>query len=61
MKRIVDEMHLEAKEKTRLVLDNFKIHDASAFFETFIPEEAKRHWDWFEFIFTPKSGSWLNR
>ena len=41
-------------------MDNFKTHDASAFYETFIPEEAKRLRDRFEFIFTPKHGSWLN-
>jgi hypothetical protein len=41
-------------------MDNFKTHDASAFYETFAPEEAKRIRDRFEFIFTPKHGSWLN-
>jgi transposase len=59
MKRIADEMHPTAK-KIRLVMDNFKTHDASAFYETFVPEEAKRLWDRFEFVFTPKHGSWLN-
>jgi len=59
MKRIADEMHPNAK-KIKLVMDNFKTHDASAFYETFVPEEAKRLWDRFEFIFTPKHGSWLN-
>ncbi len=41
-------------------MDNFKAHAASAFHETFEPTEAKRIWDRFEFIFTPKHGSWLN-
>ena len=59
MKRIADEMHPTAK-KIRLVMDNFKTHDASAFYETFLPEDAKRLWDKFEFIFTPKHCSWLN-
>jgi hypothetical protein len=59
MKRIADEMHPMAK-KIRLVMDNFKTHSASAFYETFVPEEAKRLCDRFEFIFTPKHGSWLN-
>jgi len=58
-KRIANEMYPEAK-KIRLVMDNFKTHNASAFYETFEPEEAKRLWDRFEFIFTPKHGSWLN-
>jgi hypothetical protein len=41
-------------------MDNFKTLDASAFYETFVPEEANYLWDRFEFIFTPKHGSWLN-
>ena len=59
MKRIANEMYPKAK-KIRLVMDNFKTHDASAFYEVFEPEEAKQLWDRFEFIFTPKHGSWLN-
>ena len=41
-------------------MDNYNTHTASAFYETFRPKEAKRLWDRFEFIFTPKHGSWLN-
>lgn len=41
-------------------MDNFKTHDASAFFETFVPEEAKQRRNRIGFIFTPKLGSWLN-
>ena len=41
-------------------MDNFKTHTASAFYETFEPQEAKRLWDRLEFIYTPKHGSWLN-
>jgi len=59
VKRIADEMYPQAK-KIRLVMDNFKTHDASAFYETFVPEEAKPLRDRFEFVFTPKHGSWLN-
>ncbi|PIQ28424.1 MAG: hypothetical protein COW63_14835 [Bacteroidetes bacterium CG18_big_fil_WC_8_21_14_2_50_41_14] len=59
MKRIADEMCPEPK-KIRLVMYNFKTHNASAFYETFEPEEAKRLWDRSEFIFTPKHGSWLS-
>ena len=29
-------------------------------YETFEPQEAKRIWDRFEFVYTPKHGSWLN-
>ena len=59
VKRITDEQYPDAKRIT-LVMDNFKTHAASAFYETFEPEEAKSTWDRFEFIYTPKHGSWLN-
>ena len=36
----------------------FKTVSASTFYETFEPEEAKRRWDRFEFVFTPKHDSW---
>lgn len=59
IKGIADKKYPQAKKIT-LVMDNFKTHAASAFYETFEPEEAKKLWDRFEFIFTPKHGSWLN-
>jgi len=59
IKKIADDQYPDAKRIT-LVMDNFKTHDPSAFYETFEPEEAKRLWDRFEFVFTPKHGSWLN-
>ena len=59
IKRIAEEQYPFAKKIT-LVMDNFKTHTASAFYETFEPEEAKKLWDRFEFVFTPKHGSWLN-
>ena len=37
-----------------------KTHSPGAFYETFKPIEAKRIWDRFEFVYTPKHGSWLN-
>ena len=57
--RIADEL-CPAAEKITLVMDNFKTHSPSALYETFEPEEAKRIWDRFDFVFTPKHGSWLN-
>lgn len=59
IKRIADELYPNA-EKITLVMDNFKTHSASSLYEAFAPEEAKRIWDRFEFVFTPKHGSWLN-
>ena len=41
-------------------MDNLNTHKPSALYETFLPQEAKRIWDRFEFIYTPKHGSWLN-
>ena len=58
IKRIAEEMYPQAK-KIRLVMDNYNTHNASALYETFVPEEAKRLRDRFEFIFTPKHGSWF--
>ena len=59
VKRIADEMYPNAKKIT-LVMDNFKTHSIGAFYEAFEPVEAKRLIDRFEFVFTPKHGSWLN-
>lgn len=59
IKRIADEMHPDAKRIT-LVMDNLKTHSPSALYETYEPAEAKRLWDRFEFVYTPKHGSWLN-
>ena len=52
--------YYSAAEKITLIMDNFKTHVAAAFYDTFEPKEAKRLWDRFEFIYTPKHGSWLN-
>ena len=47
-------------EKITLVMDNLNTHKPSSLYETFPPQEAKDLWDRFEFIYTPKHGSWLN-
>lgn len=59
MKSLSDKQYPKAKKIT-IVMDNFQTHSASSFYETFEPKEAKRLWDRFEFIYTPKHGSWLN-
>lgn len=59
IKKIADEWYSNAKKIT-LVMDNLATHKPSALYETFKPEEAKRIWDRFEFVYTPKHGSWLN-
>jgi hypothetical protein len=59
IKEIADVQYPKAK-RIMLVMDNYNTHSASAFYETFRPKEAKRLWDRFEFVYTPKHGSWLN-
>lgn len=41
-------------------MDNLATHKPSALYEAYEPQEAKRIWDRFEFVYTPKHGSWLN-
>ena len=58
-KEIADEYFPDA-QKIRLVMDNLSTHKAGALYEAFEPHEAKRILDRFEFVHTPKHGSWLN-
>ena len=46
--------------KITLVMDNLNTHRPGALYEAFAPAQAKALWDRFEFIYTPKHGSWLN-
>ena len=47
-------------KKITLVMDNLNTHRPGALYEAFPPAQAKALWDRFEFLFTPKHGSWLN-
>ena len=47
-------------ERITLVMDNLNTHTPGSLYETYAPEIAKAIWDRFEFVFTPKHGSWLN-
>jgi len=47
-------------ESITLVMDNLSTHKPGSLYEAFSPEEAKKLWDRFDFVFTPKHGSWLN-
>ena len=50
-----------AAKKITLVMDNLNTHRPGALYERFTPAaRAKALWDRFEFVFTPKYGSWLN-
>ncbi len=46
--------------KITLVMDNLNTHNPGSLYETFEPEKAKAIWDRFDFVYTPKHGSWLN-
>lgn len=50
----------ENAEIITLVMDNLNTHTPGSFYETFQPNKAKALWDRFEFVYTPKHGSWLN-
>lgn len=57
--RDISDMYSDAEQIT-LVMDNLKTHTLGALYEIFSPEEARTLRDRFEFIYTPKHGSWLN-
>ena len=50
----------ETAEQITLVMDNLNTHAPGSLYETFQPDKAKAIWDRFEFVYTPKHGSWLN-
>ena len=50
----------ESAEKITLVMDNLNTHVPGSLYEAFAPDKAKALWDRFEFVYTPKHGSWLN-
>lgn len=41
-------------------MDNLNTHIPGSLYETFPPQKAKALWDRFDFVYTPKHGSWLN-
>lgn len=50
----------KSADKITLVMDNLNTHTPGSLYETFPPDKAKALWDKFEFVYTPKHGSWLN-
>ena len=50
----------ESAEKITLVMDNLNTHNPGALYESFPPDKAKALWNRFQFVYTPKHGSWLN-
>lgn len=59
VKQISDEYYRSA-DRITLVMDNLNTHQPGSLYEVFKPAEAKRILDRFEFVYTPKHGSWLN-
>lgn len=47
-------------KRLRIVLDNLNTHGYASFYETFDAQTAAKLTEKIEFIFTPKSASWLN-
>jgi len=50
----------ERANKITLVMDNLNTHVPGSLYEAFPPVKAKAILDRFEFVYTPKHGSWLN-
>ena len=50
----------EGAERITLVMDNLNTHIPGSFYETFPPDKAKALRNRFDFVYTPKHGSWLN-
>jgi hypothetical protein len=50
----------EHAERITLVMDNLNTHTPGSLYEAFTPSKAKKLLERFEFIYTPKHGSWLN-
>ncbi len=57
--RDIAERYADA-ERVTPVMDNLNTHRPGAVHETFAPAEAKALRDRFEFVYTPRHGSWLN-
>lgn len=58
--RELADVHYRDAVRIRLVMDNLNTHSAGALYEVFPAHEAKRLAERFDFIYTPKHGSWLN-
>lgn len=59
IRSIADNYYKDA-EKITLVMDNLNTHQPGSLYEVFEPKEARRLCSRFNFVYTPKHGSWLN-
>ena len=58
--RDLADVHFPQAEKIVIVQDQLNTHSPAGLYQVFVPMEAKRILDRFEFHSTPKHGSWLN-
>jgi len=56
----LSDIHFAAAEKIVMTQDNLNTHAQASLYEAFEPAEARRLVERFEWIYTPKHGSWLN-
>ena len=58
--RDLSDVHFPKVDKITLVLDNLNAHKVASLYKAFLPAEAHRIAERFEWHFTPEHGSWLN-
>jgi len=58
--KTLSDVHFPGADKITLVQDNLNIHAKASLYKAFAPKEARRLARRFEWIYTPKHGSWLN-
>lgn len=56
---LLDTRYVDCHQVT-LVMDNLNTHTKGAFYEAFVPEQARAYLRRLAFCYTPKHGSWLN-
>ena len=56
----LSDVHFADAKTIVLVQDNLNTHTPASLYATFPPEKARRIADRFEWVYTPKHGSWLN-
>lgn len=59
LEHLADDIYAEA-DKITLVLDNLNTHSPASLYQAFEPAAAHRLAGRFEWVYTPKHGSWLN-
>jgi hypothetical protein len=56
----LSDTHFPGADKIVLVQDNLNTHKMASLYEAFAPAQARRLVERFEWIYTPKHGSWLD-